>query len=512
MKRGRVLSLAIVLLALFLASSCTKGTIMGKVTDDFTGDPIEGATVAYDKASTTTNEFGDYTFTEVEAGIYTVNASMAGYEADDQEVDVAESAVVVANFALEPQSPYPGLEITGTINDLRGGGVEGVQVRICNVYDCGYGDTNVDGDFTLIVDGSDSASSLRLRHDTYREYSGSAGVLTASADIGTRSFMSKEEVLFSAWNNGEMNGDIFMVRADGVGDLVQLTDTLGVNEVTPCRNPDGLVVRWADTSGGTVHEASWNGSGAGVVHTVEAGYNLTGMAWGDRGIYAWGDEGTFISRYDTVEGTNDIIIAEDPPGGDIWYDWPGQYPDESPPSFGSIGPYDIHGNMLCFAGAVESAREKVYGLFTAFPYFSANYYDPDHIAWSDGSELYPRWSEHRADGSLDIGFQEGYTIYVTHVTSDETSNHYSNPVTVYGDAANDINVNRIAWAPEIEGVYDRIAFTVNAFSSGSTLAEPGDIVVLTYDHTTSSVVGMPTVIYDANAPESPGKAISVDWR
>ncbi len=59
--------------------------------------------------------------------------------------------------------------------------------------------------------------------------------------------------------------------------------------------------------------------------------------------------------------------------------WTGQFPDLSPPVFGSFGPQPISGNMLCFAGWVadyQGSGESASGLFTAFPYFENSFLVP----------------------------------------------------------------------------------------------------------------------------------------
>jgi hypothetical protein len=298
-----------------------------------------------------------------------------------------------------------------------------------------------------------------------------------------------------------------MIRADGVGDPIALTATAERTEVTPRRSASGHVIRWADTTQGEVYEAAWDGSGARVVHTVDEGFSLLGIAWGERG--------TFVARHRQSEDRDEIIIAEDPPGGTFQYAWYGQFPDESPPVFGNIGPQTISGNMLCFAGYAldyQGGGETEYGLFTAFPYFADNFLVPEVIGGTESTDLYPRWSPARADGSLDLALVRDYQILISHVTSDDEANYYSTPLAVYGAGADDMNVNQIAWAPEIAGQNARIAFAVNVFSSGSTQAGPGDIAVLEYDHTTGAAVGAPVVIYDADAEDSPGMALSIDWR
>ncbi len=402
------------------------------------------------------------------------------------------------------ESPYPDLEVTGTVVDVRGGPVAGAHVVITNAYDSSAADTDSNGEFTLVVDGSDSASSISVSQATYRSWSGTVAIDATSTSAGTMGLISKEEILFSTYGG---DNDLYMIRADGAGDLIQITATADRSEVTPRRSDSGHVVRWADTTEGVVYEAAWDGSNPRAVYTLAEGFSLLGIAWGERG--------TFVARHDQSADRDEIIIAEDPPGTTFDYAWYGNYPDESPPAFGNIGPQPISGNMLCFAGYVpdyQGGGETAYGLFTAFPYFDNSFLKPELIADSDGADLYPRWSSLRSDGSLDLALVRDYQLLISHVTSDDQANYYSTPTPIYGTGDNDINVNRVAWAPEIEGQSSRIAFAVNAFSSGSTLAGPGDIMVLEYDHTTGSVVGEPQVIYDAAAEGNPGLALSIDWR
>jgi hypothetical protein len=398
------------------------------------------------------------------------------------------------------QSPFPDLEVAGQVIDVRGGGIEGVAVRLSNQYDAAVTFTDALGGFNLTIDGAEEPTSISLSHPQYRPWSGSLLVDNQHQSAGVLSLVSAEEILFSTWE-----GELYMLRADGAGGLLQLTSTPAEIEVTPSRSASGHTIRWANTSTKEVYESSWSGGGARSVYQLQEGYQLLGISWGARG--------TFVSRLRQEDGVADITIAEDPSGGTFSYDWPGQFPDESPPVFGNIGPQPIAGNMLVFAGAVEDYQgsgETRYGLFTAFPYFGNELLIPEHINGTLANDLYPRWSPYREDGSLDLALVRDYQIFVSHVTSDEENNYYSLPARIYGGASNDINVSRIAWAPDEAGSVVRLAFSVNAFSSGSTLAERGDIVLLRYDHTTGALVGEPEVIYDAS--EGVGLAISVDWR
>jgi hypothetical protein len=80
------------------------GTITGKVTDD-SESPIDEAEVIIEDTtlSATTDGNGDYTIADVPVGIYTVTASVEGYEPASQDnIEVSEDASSIVNFVLEP--------------------------------------------------------------------------------------------------------------------------------------------------------------------------------------------------------------------------------------------------------------------------------------------------------------------------------------------------------------------------------------------------------------------------
>jgi len=127
----------IVLLAAFIPGhvlSQELGSISGNVTDDSTGLPLAGATVAAKKTDhlfgnqAFTDELGNYTIPELPAGDYIVVAFKEGYHFEiynnTQKEDSATLVQVVAgqntpdiNFSLTPKSePQPG-SISGNVTD-----------------------------------------------------------------------------------------------------------------------------------------------------------------------------------------------------------------------------------------------------------------------------------------------------------------------------------------------------------------------------------------------------------
>ena len=399
---------------------------------------------------------------------------------------------------VDASTPYPGVAVTGTVVDVRGTPVQGAHVVVWNRFDTGSADTGADGAFAFALDGDSAASGYTIAHPGYRPAAGSVAVGPTGA-LGELPVMSKDEILFSTYE-----GDIHMVRAGG-GALLPVA-TGADQELAPARSASGMTVRYADVTAGTVLEAPRDGSSPAVVYTVDGDHTLTGMAWSE--------VGTFVQRSRKTDGALDIILVEFPPGGVFSYIWPGESMDDSPPAFGAFGPTAIHGNMLCFSGTVpdyQGTGVAESGLFTAFPYFDNSFLVPEKIAGTAAGDLNPRWSAYRADDSLDVAFQRDYDIYLTHVTADDHQNLFSAPALIYGDVTDDANVGRLAWAPTTDGAPDRIAFAVNAFSSGSTFAGAGDIVVVNYDPGTGAVTGA-SIAYDADGAGNVGKAIWVDWK
>ena len=80
-----------------------EGTIVGRVTDKRTGDPIAGATVTLDPArqSATTGIDGRYRFANLSPGSYTVRARYIGYRALAASTTVRVDQAVVVDFLLE---------------------------------------------------------------------------------------------------------------------------------------------------------------------------------------------------------------------------------------------------------------------------------------------------------------------------------------------------------------------------------------------------------------------------
>jgi hypothetical protein len=390
-------------------------------------------------------------------------------------------------------SPYPALTVTGTVLDVRGDApIVGAQVLVWNEFDSKSEYTGADGSFSIVVDGSDSASYLRVTDPGYRPYQTSVTVKPTSLDVGTHRAMSKDEVLFST-----STGDIHMIRVGGDTSLVTLAATADV-ESSPCRSESGLTVRWLDQTTKEVVEGAWDGAGANAVWTEPDANPVLDVAWAPRA--------TFVAIND---GTDDRVVMAGEPSGvgyDFSYDWKGYHPAASPAAFGYFGGLSIQGNMLAFATGA--------GISTAFPYFASSFLVPEAISTTQAGDDFPAWSPFRADGTLDLAFRRTATddVYVTRVSASGQDNVWSSAMPVYGTGANDAHITDVAWAPETAGQDDRLVLVVNPFfGGGASTFDDGDLIVLSWNHVSKTVTAGPTLLYDASAIGG-GLAQRVTWR
>jgi outer membrane receptor for ferrienterochelin and colicins len=97
------------------AYSQTYGTIEGKVVDGATGDPLPGANVILTGTMLgASSDFdGDFRILHVPAGNYKIKATMMGYKAGNQEINIAANATVTVQFSLEQTViETPGVVVT----------------------------------------------------------------------------------------------------------------------------------------------------------------------------------------------------------------------------------------------------------------------------------------------------------------------------------------------------------------------------------------------------------------
>ncbi|MBT3232693.1 MAG: T9SS type A sorting domain-containing protein [Calditrichaeota bacterium] len=100
----------------------TNGDISGTVTDDDTGDPIEGATIVLsNSATTTTDQNGNYTFVNVLPGDYTIVANALNYvDLETGQFSVVNGQTTVVDIALTEANIGGGgnYDTPGTANNI----------------------------------------------------------------------------------------------------------------------------------------------------------------------------------------------------------------------------------------------------------------------------------------------------------------------------------------------------------------------------------------------------------
>lgn len=101
------------------------GSISGKVTNISTGGVIAGATITFSGGSTTSDGSGNYSFSNVAAGAYTLTATHTGYIHLAQNANVSTGASTALNFAMAT-----GGKVDGTVTGSDGAAIPGASVTI----------------------------------------------------------------------------------------------------------------------------------------------------------------------------------------------------------------------------------------------------------------------------------------------------------------------------------------------------------------------------------------------
>lgn len=97
------------------------GTISGTVTDADSTLAIAGAVVTDGVRSTTTDNDGNYTLTDVPEGDYTVTASATGFETVSQSATVIADETTTVNFALQEATSATGVKVDSIAYATNGG-------------------------------------------------------------------------------------------------------------------------------------------------------------------------------------------------------------------------------------------------------------------------------------------------------------------------------------------------------------------------------------------------------
>jgi hypothetical protein len=258
--RRASLTLAVAALMLFVTSlplhaQVDSGAILGNVTDT-SGAPVRGAQVTVTNEGTnatlsgTSGNDGEYKFTPLAIGQYTVTVTFQGFSTVTQKhVTVNVGADVVANFSLKPGAVSETIEVAST-------------VPVLETQDASVGQ---------VVDGR-SVNNLPLngRNFTFLAQL-AAGVNTPQAD--TRG--NAASGAFSANGNRPAQNNYLLDGIDNNSDTVDFLNGTNFVVLPPVDAVEEFKVQTSDFS------AEFGRSGAAVLNaTIKSGTNsFHGAAW-----------------------------------------------------------------------------------------------------------------------------------------------------------------------------------------------------------------------------------------
>ena len=117
MQRHLKLLMAIIVATTYALDAIAQTEIRGKVRDWKTGEPLAFANVYINQTTlgAAADEKGQFVIHNVPPGNFELKASFVGYETESRKIIAGESAVLEANFGLNPLSKeLTELEVTGT--------------------------------------------------------------------------------------------------------------------------------------------------------------------------------------------------------------------------------------------------------------------------------------------------------------------------------------------------------------------------------------------------------------
>jgi hypothetical protein len=188
------------------------GSITGTVTDAHTGLTLTGVTVSFSGGSTSTNAAGQYTFTGVTEGTYTVSATFGGYAGQTASVAVGPGAAMTQNVALPPN---PGT-LSGTVTDAQTGNAVS-------------GATAGDGSGSATTDAAGHYSIAGVMEGTYTLTISATGYVgqSQSVTVGPGATVTTNAVL--APNPGSISGTVVdSSTSQGISGATLSTGSLSV--------------------------------------------------------------------------------------------------------------------------------------------------------------------------------------------------------------------------------------------------------------------------------------------
>lgn len=265
----------IVIISLVLISGCskddnpvnttTKGTISGKITDQTSGNAISGASISTQPTTTnaTSDNSGNYTISDVEAGSYTLTVTKNGYVSNTSNVNVTAGQNTVVNIALAP-TPVP--DPIASFN--YGGSMETPAVIT-------FTNTSQNADSYLWEFGDGTTSTATNPSKTYNTKGTYTVTLTANNTSTGKSNQTSQNLVITPGKvflqrviideipfvdeNGagwDLNSgpDVFFTIIDSAGNVIIDGSSSRVDNVTPSMLP----LSWQFTPELEFQKSSWN--------------------------------------------------------------------------------------------------------------------------------------------------------------------------------------------------------------------------------------------------------------
>ena len=156
------------------------GSIVGNITDKDSGSALVGVTVTLGEESTKTDDKGNYSFKDVDAGTYTIKATLADYEDYSAKVEVVKGEETSNNFTMtkitSESNPDPEPEtgsIVGKVTDKdSGAALTGVTVTL----DGKTVQTDAKGNYSF-TDVAGGTYTITATVADYEDYSGQVEVV-----------------------------------------------------------------------------------------------------------------------------------------------------------------------------------------------------------------------------------------------------------------------------------------------------------------------------------------------
>jgi len=295
-------------------ASTTTGTLKGRVVDG-SNTGIAGVTVSYGgrgkpagRGAAATDSNGFFSFAEVPAGDYRVQAGKEGYVGNYADVTVTageEANTTIVLQAVPAPTPTPSPAASPTPSPAPGGGGGGSQPPPVPQDKIFFASTR-DGNYEIYVMDKDGGNQQRLTNNP-------------SFDCYPACSPDRTKIAFSSERDG--NREIYLMNSDGTG-VQRLTTLPATSDSYPAWSPDGTKIAFSSFFGGGNFEIQViNVDGTGLTRLTNNTFDDSHPSWSPDGskiafhsnrvdsyeIYTMNSDGSNVARL-----TNDLLPDFEP--------------------------------------------------------------------------------------------------------------------------------------------------------------------------------------------------------